>query len=646
MRRFVVLLLAGLMGSIGNSSSAADWPMFGGNPTNNRQQAEDNRLEPASAGNLRPLWETTVLGPLFKSPVVDESGVYLSTYSHAYGLNRDTGQIRWEKPIDQLVRECPGNPGEELPPEPIAFLSETSPAIAGDKLIFSVLPDIFTYADINATHRGGGFVLITDKNGQCLKRVLVSDHSFEGVLGSPTVHNGIAYVGVSGYEEQVAAFPGYTCCSTIGKVCAVDIAAGVKKWCSNLVDADPSTPEYDETAVIDGKEVSVKGISGVTVWSSAPAIDEKNNQVIVTTGNAYTISAEIDPTGLPPKSLPVDAFVAIDLNSGVIKSVQRVVPDDFWNVDCLDQTAGNCLFEPVGPDYDFGAGASLLSVNGTDIAVAINKAGTVYAVDTATLSLLWQKKVGPTTLLGLAGSATDGSAVYVSNPDIFDVDFSRLPESPFIPRDWQLQNCPVPDPETGCPTSYGGILSALNPASGDILWQNTDPSNLQPLPPIPVDEFSVLSDYGKSPYLGPPAVTHGLVFQGAVYPNALLLDPEAPSNSEDLLETFFGIYPNANAVECPFPNFLSGSCQAAFPSMFAYDGAGGEILWSFNASGPVIAGAAIADGVVYWGSMNLSSTEDVSTIYAFGLPPKDSGVGGEGPNPLFQGGGCSLQLPR
>ena len=157
-------------------------------------------------------------------------------------------------------------------------------------------------------------------------------------------------------------------------------------------------------------------------------------------------------------------------------------------------------------------------------------------------------------------------------------------------------------------------------------------------------------DDGKAPYLGPPTVSNGLVFQGAVYPNFLLLDDESPTPPE-FIELVLAQYPNTNVLECPFEDFLSGMCEAEFPSMFAFDAATGEHSWTFSASGPVIAGAAISDGVVYWGSINLSGDGDQSTVYAFAVPPEDSGIvsppagtgpAGVGPNPVALMGGCSL----
>ena len=56
--------------------------------------------------------------------------------------------------------------------------------------------------------------------------------------------------------------------------------------------------------------------------------------------------------------------------------------------------------------------------------------------------------------------------------------------------------------------------------------------------------------------------------------------------------------------------------------MYAMDGATGEILWSFASEGSCNAGAAIVNGVVYWGSgytaLGFGTTND--QFRAFRLP--------------------------
>lgn len=87
-------------------------------------------------------------------------------------------------------------------------------------------------------------------------------------------------------------------------------------------------------------------------------------------------------------------------------------------------------------------------------------------------------------------------------------------------------------------TTNGGSWAALDPATGRILWRVADPQ------------------------------------QGA-----------------DL-----GYVSSANGV------VYAGSTAATGNNMYALDGATGSILWGYASGGPVVSGAAIAHGAVYWGS--------------------------------------------
>lgn len=89
-------------------------------------------------------------------------------------------------------------------------------------------------------------------------------------------------------------------------------------------------------------------------------------------------------------------------------------------------------------------------------------------------------------------------------------------------------------------TIHAGSWSALDPATGKILWQVADPNGA-------ID-------------LGPMAVANGVVY--------------APS--------------------------MAGSATA--PTMFALDASTGNTIWSFAAGSSVIAGATVVGDVVYWGS--------------------------------------------
>ena len=57
-------------------------------------------------------------------------------------------------------------------------------------------------------------------------------------------------------------------------------------------------------------------------------------------------------------------------------------------------------------------------------------------------------------------------------------------------------------------------------------------------------------------------------------------------------------------------------------SMYALDASTGAVLWSFASGGSCLSGAAISEGMLYWGSgySNLGLGTANNKLYAFGLP--------------------------
>jgi polyvinyl alcohol dehydrogenase (cytochrome) len=117
-----------------------------------------------------------------------------------------------------------------------------------------------------------------------------------------------------------------------------------------------------------------------------------------------------------------------------------------------------------------------------------------------------------------------------------------------------------------------GAWGALDPATGAILWQIADPAMTMPLLGASVN--------------GPVTAVNGVVFAGS-------MDPMG--------------------------------------TMFAFDAATGDVLWSFESGGTVYGGPAVAGGVVYWGSGYPSTRLQFGTtsqkLYAFqiGQPSTDGG---------------------
>ncbi len=120
-------------------------------------------------------------------------------------------------------------------------------------------------------------------------------------------------------------------------------------------------------------------------------------------------------------------------------------------------------------------------------------------------------------------------------------------------------------PQHGQQTSVGS-WGALDPTTGSLVWQIANPTMTAPLKGGSVN--------------GPLATVNGVVFGGS-------MDAEG--------------------------------------TMFAFDGASGAVLWSFQSGGTVYGGAAVAAGVVYWGNGYPSSRLGFGTpggkLYAFQIPP-------------------------
>jgi polyvinyl alcohol dehydrogenase (cytochrome) len=235
------------------------------------------------------------------------------------------------------------------------------------------------------------------------------------------------------------------------------------------------------------------------------------------------------------------------MTTGAINWATWLTSVDDWNVACFNSgvDAANCP-EAAGPDFDFGSGVNLLTIQTANgprtILGAGQKSGVYSAFDPSTGALLWATQVGPGSALGGIqwGSATDGKRIYVAIGNLYGIPYTLQPSGQ---------------------VNTAGSWSALDPLTGQILWQTADPNGA-------ID-------------LGPMTVANGVVY--------------APS--------------------------MAGG--ATSPNMFALNASTGTILWSFASGGSVIAGASIAYDTVYWGSgysnLGIPAFTGNNKLYAFTL---------------------------
>jgi len=509
------------------------WASAGQDLGNTRNQATESQISPSTVGNLAVKWVFTTGGDVSATPAVDGNSVYFPDWVNPidptqggklYAVDRKTGAARWVVSI----ADASGVPGDK---------ARATPVIAKGKVIVGT----------QGPFGGGGKMLAFDKDtGSLVWSTQLDSHFAAIVTQSATVQDGRLFVGVASQEEALAALvPGYPCCSFRGSLLALDVNTGAILWKTYMA------PD---------------GFSGNAIWGSAPAVDTKRGQVYVATGNNYSVPQDVldcvaaageDPVAKAaclPADNHFDSIVALDTATGAIRWATRALPYDAWTVDCIPffGDGSNCP-DPAGPDYDFGQAPALFKAQqsggkAVELVGAGQKSGQYWALDPDSGQVVWVTQTSPGgTAGGLQwGSAVDGQRVYTAN-----ANSNRIP--------WIL-----PDGNT----TDEGIWSALDAATGEVLWQTAaPPSNPNPSPTNTF--FSSAS--------GPATVANGVMF---------------------------------------------GCTLDAAGNMYALDAATGDILWSFASGGSCLSGAAISRGEVFWGSgySNFGFGTFNNKLYAFTLP--------------------------
>jgi polyvinyl alcohol dehydrogenase (cytochrome) len=274
----------------------------------------------------------------------------------------------------------------------------------------------------------------------------VETHPAAVITGSPVVFDGVVYIGVSSSEESLATDPAYPCCSFRGSVVALDVKTGAMLW---------KTFDMPDNGGKPG------GYSGGAVWQP-PAIDPKRGTLFVGTGNNYTAPASVEAcqNATPTANCAAaddffDTALALDLKTGQIKWAKRLQGFDTWNLACFLPTGTNpnCPV-PTSQDFDLGgAGPNLVG----NIVGFGQKSGIYWALNPDNGNIVWSTPVGPGSSLGGIewGTATDGQRIYVAIADRNHLPYTLVPSGRQIT--W-------------------GSWSALDVATGRILWQTPDPT--------------------------------------------------------------------------------------------------------------------------------------------------------------------------
>jgi len=425
----VLLLVSAVSAQVqSDRSRSGQWRIAGQNLSNTWNQPAEHSIGPANVKNLSPKWVFTTGGDVSATPTVDGDAVYFPDWGgNLFAVKKDSGRLIWSHKIS----EYDGVDGA---------VSRVSPAVHGDELIIG---DILSS---NQVHNGANVIAVDRQTGTLRWITQVEAHPAAVITGSPVVFDGVVYIGVSSSEESLATNPKYPCCTFRGSVVALDAKNGAILWKTfDMPDNGGRTDQY----------------SGGAVWQP-PAIDPKRGTLFIGTGNNYTAPADVEacqnanPTATC--AAPDDFFdtaLALDLKTGQIKWAKRLQGLDTWTVACLTPTGpkANCPV-PSSPDFDLGgAGPNLVG----NIVGFGQKSGIFWALNPDNGSIVWSTPVGPGSSLGGIewGTATDGKRIYVAIGNHDHLPYTLVPSGQQIT--W-------------------GAWSALDIATGKILWQTADPT--------------------------------------------------------------------------------------------------------------------------------------------------------------------------
>jgi len=429
-----VLLLVSTLIAQGQSdeSRSGQWRIAGQNLSNSRSQPAERSITPANVNGLTPKWVFTTGGDVSATPTVDGDAVYFPDWGGSlFAVEKNSGRLIWSHKIS----DYDGVNGA---------ISRVSPAIDGNQIIIGDIPNS------KQVHNGANVISVDRQTGTLRWMTQVDTHPAAIITGSPVVFDGVVYIGVSSSEETLALDPAYPCCSFRGSVVALDVKTGRMLW---------KTFDMPDNGGRPG------GYSGGAVWQP-PAIDPKRRTLFVATGNNYTAPADVEAcqnTTPTANCAAADDFfdtaLALDLTTGQIKWSKRLQGLDTFTGACGFGTTPpisgnpNCPV-PTSPDFDFGgAGPNLVG----NIIGFGQKSGIYWALNPDDGNIIWSTPVGPGAALGGIewGTATDGQRIYVAISNSDHLPYTLVPSGQHIT--W-------------------GAWSALDVATGKILWQTADPT--------------------------------------------------------------------------------------------------------------------------------------------------------------------------
>jgi len=405
----------------------AQIPMWGYDITNSRHSA-DASITPANINTLTTAWTFETAGDMMSMATVgtvnNNKIIYFADAGGwVYALYQATGAVLWKVQFGTVTGIANS-------------YSRTAPPLYNNMVYFGDLASA-TLVALNAA------------TGTFVWRASLSDHPNAKITNSPTIHNGVLYVGLSSSEYAVqSGNPGFECCSFQGSLQAVNANTGAVLW---------------KTLMAPDNEGKKTGYSGNGVWGSSFPIDVQRNTIYIGTGNSYNVPASVANclrnTPVGQRDACVDpnnhasSIVALDLTTGAIKWSFKGIEADVWTTMCY--VSGYCI-PGSDLDYDFAQAPIIYTTsNGVDVVGGGSKSGIYWALNRDTGALVWSYFTGAGNSGGGCGfgSSIDDNSIYIGN--------SNTGHNAVTMSDGS--NC------------NGGFWTKIDKSTGALRWKVCDP---------------------------------------------------------------------------------------------------------------------------------------------------------------------------
>jgi polyvinyl alcohol dehydrogenase (cytochrome) len=312
------------------------------------------------------------------------------------------------------------------------------------------------------------------------------------------------------------------------------------------------------------------------------------------------------------------SVVALNAATGKLLWKTYTVPAGYsggsvWGSTPAIDPADDMLYVGTGNNYSAPAGiCTRPGQTGCMPPAADDHADSVLALNAATGAIRWFKST-------LTSDVTNDVCGQTANPDCGpDFDFGSGPNLLRLPSGRQLLGI----------GQKSGEYWALDPATGAVVWHTM----AGPGSPFGGMEWGSATD-GRRVYVaignvygvqypiisatGRRSITTGGFWAALDAATGRILWQVAdPQGAADL-----GYVTVANGL------VYAGSTALSGDDMYVLDAATGRILWRFASGGPVVSGAAVVGGAVYWGSGYTTLATDCpggeGVIKACSPPPND-----------------------